>query len=260
MARFEHLEFGPDANDRPQPAEQTREAEDDSRALANADRTRRRGQYENALRFYSRALEYDKSLIAAWAGQVQMLVQLGEAPEAELWCRKALELFPGNGELLAARAQALCRVGDTPQAGAVCDAAMGAAGRSAFRWQVRGEWMLAGRQKLDEHCFSKAQEIDGNWLVALESALIYLHYNFPSRAVVRARLATELAPAEYYPWFVRGTAEGESGLRRSAIESLDQCLQLCPGNFDALTRRRKLDAGWSAGAAWRACRNFLRRR
>jgi tetratricopeptide (TPR) repeat protein len=262
MARFEHLEFGPDANDRGQTDEPPKQQpeEDEHRALVNADDCRRRGQYENALRFYSRSLEYDKSLIAAWVGQVQMLVQLGEAPEAELWARKALEMFPGNGELLAARAQALCRIGDLPQAGAACDSAMGAAGRSAFRWQVRGEWMLACRQKLEEHCFAKAQEIDGNWLVAMESALIYLHYKFPSRAVMRARLATELAPAEYHPWFVRGTAEAELGLRQAAIESFDQCLQLCPRHVEALARRRELSAGWSASTVWRACRNFLGRR
>ena len=117
---------------------------------------------------------------------------------------------------------------------------MGAAGRSAYRWQVRGEWMLACQQKLEEHCFAKAQEIDGTWLVALESALIYLNYKFPSRAVVRARLATELAPAEYYGWFVRGMAEAELGLSRAAIESFDQCLQLCPRHVEALARRREL--------------------
>jgi tetratricopeptide (TPR) repeat protein len=260
MARFEHLEFGPDANDRGRPEQPQPPVEDDARALVDAADCRRRGQYESALRFYSRSLEYDKSLVAAWVGQVQMLVQLGEAPEAELWARKALEIFPGNGELLAARAQALCRMGDARQAGAVCDSAMGAAGRSAYRWQVRGEWMLACKQKLEEHCFAKAQEIDGDWLVALESALIYLHYDFPSRAVVRARLATELAPAEYHPWFVRGMAEAELGLRSSAGESFEQCLQLCPRHVEALAHRRELSAGWSPGSVWRACRNFLRRR
>ena len=56
------------------------------------------------LRFYSRALEEDKTLIVGWVGQVQMLVQLGELKEAETWARKALELYPNNPELLAGRA------------------------------------------------------------------------------------------------------------------------------------------------------------
>ncbi len=84
-----------------------------------ADRNRRAGQYENALRYYSRALEDDKAYLPGWVGQVEMLIALGEAPEADMWCRKALELFPGNGELLAARSRSLCRLGDVKQAGAV---------------------------------------------------------------------------------------------------------------------------------------------
>src|SRR5689334_12227259 len=85
---------------------------DERHWLRLADADRRNGLFEGALRYYSRALELDKSLVTGWVGQVQMLVALGEYPEAELWSRKALELFKNNAELLAARAQALCRTGD----------------------------------------------------------------------------------------------------------------------------------------------------
>ena len=73
--------------------------------MKRADLSRRAGQYENALTFYSRALELDRSVVGGWVGQVQMLVQLGEYPEADLWGRKALELFPNNGEAMAGRAK-----------------------------------------------------------------------------------------------------------------------------------------------------------
>ena len=106
-------------------------------------RHRRRGEYETALRLYSRALELDKSLPEGWLGQVQMLVLLDELKEAEMWARKAFELFPNNGELLAARAQALCRLGDSKQAHAVSDGALKQPGQSAYRWIVRGELLLA---------------------------------------------------------------------------------------------------------------------
>src|SRR4051794_34881096 len=65
---------------------------------------RRNGEYEKSLRHYSRALELDRSQVSGWVGQVQMLIALEEYPEAELWARKALELFKSNAELLAARA------------------------------------------------------------------------------------------------------------------------------------------------------------
>jgi len=255
VARFEHLEFGPDPSEqeanRARPAGYVPPRHDDERtALKRADEFRRRGQYENALRQYSRALEQDKSLVTGWIGQVQMLVQLGEAPEAELWSRKALELFPGNADLLAGRAQALARMGDAKRAGESSDASLAATGKSGYRWQVRGEWMLAARHKLEEHAFNKAEQLDKDWLVPLESALIYLHYRFASRAVARARLATEAAPDQYFPWYVRGRAESEAGFSRPASESFVHCLQLCPGHVEAQQELRKLDSDGLAPLRW----------
>jgi tetratricopeptide (TPR) repeat protein len=250
VARFEHLEFGSDKDASPAKAAARGErpappADDERQSLRRADEFRRKGQYENALRQYSRALEFDKSLVAAWVGQVQMLVMLNEAPEAEIWARKALEIFPGNGELLAGRAQALARMGDIKRAGEASDAALAVPGKSAYRWLARGEWMLAGRQKLEEHCFNKAAQLDSDWLILLESALIYMHYNFASRAVVRARSAAEAAPDQYHIWFVRGCAEDAAGMKRPSAESLEQCLRLCPGHADALQRLGGLNGGFS---------------
>ena len=121
MARFDKLEIQSDSND---DDDDVRVARDDCDWLAQADQQRRVGHYESALRLYSRALEDDKALVAGWLGQVQMLVQLEEYPEAELWARKALELFPNNGELLAGRAQAVVRLGDHKQAMLLSDGAI----------------------------------------------------------------------------------------------------------------------------------------
>ena len=262
MARFEHLEFGPDpAEPKPPKAAGPSKAaaaparvEDERQRCGRPPNSAERDSTKSALRFYSRALEYDRSLVAGWVGQVQMLVQLDEAPEGDLWARKALEMFPGNGELMAARAQALCRIGDTPQAGSLCDGALAAAGRSAYRWQVRGEWMLICRQRLEEHCFSKAQEINGSWLVALESALIYLRYKFPSRAVVQARTATELAPGQYFPWFVARQGRGRAGDEPGGIgelRSLPAALPLAHGCRESQERpeRRFVSHGHVAEVA-----------
>ncbi len=100
-----------------------------------------------------------------------------------MWGRKGLELFPGNGELMAGRAQAFCRIGDMKQAHALCDGSLQQAGQSAYRWLVRGEIMIAARQEMDRYCFDKAQELDADWLVPLEAARIELYYRRPSLAV-----------------------------------------------------------------------------
>ncbi len=147
-----------------------------TRWLRKAGDHRRRGLYENSLRYYSRALEFDKSLVSGWLGQVQMLVLLGEYPEAELWAKKSLELFHRHGDLIAGRAQALNRIGDRSTAFELADAALRREGSSAYRWMVRGELLASTRDEIDRHCFDKAIQADSDWLVPLESALIYLYH------------------------------------------------------------------------------------
>lgn len=155
--RFDKLEF-PDDSEQPQyKPVQSAAALDEQHWLRQADENRRAGNYENALRFYSRTLEIEKSIVVAWVGQVQMLVLLAEYPPAELWSRKALEFFPNQPDLLSGRAQALCRLGDLKQAHELSDGALKQRGDSAYCWLVRGELMIAGRQNMDRHCFDRAQ-------------------------------------------------------------------------------------------------------
>jgi tetratricopeptide (TPR) repeat protein len=238
MPRFDRLELGAEPLAGHAGADRARPAQRDW--LRQADQERRKGQYEAALRCYSRALEQDKTAVAAWAGQVQMLTLLGEAPEADTWSRKALELFPGNGELLASRAQALARLGKLQEAMALSDGSLAAAGQSAFRWLARGELMVALGQSTDRHCFDKAYQIEADWLVRLEAAAICLHYQKASRGHAFARQAVELAADQFHAWYVRGCCEAELGLEQQAEQSLLHCLQLCPGHQLANEQLRRL--------------------
>jgi tetratricopeptide (TPR) repeat protein len=239
--RFDRLEL----EERETPLEQElahssqkhREPDRDERHwLRAADDERRRGLHESALRYYSRALELDKSLVEGWVGQVQMLVALGEYPEAELWSRKALELFKNNANLLAARAQALCRTGDLRSAQASCDAAIGQQGVTSYPWVARGELMLARRDKLEQFCFDKAVQLDADWLVPLEIGAVYEHYGSTAKALTRTREAVEKAADQAYCWYRRGVCEMTLGLDGPARKSFTQCLHLIPGHADALTQ------------------------
>ena len=243
MPRFDRLELdhsseqpgkpagglGPDKGDSAPP-------DNDPQWLRQADENRRQGYYENALRFYSRALELDKSQIVGWLGQVQMLIFLGEYPEAELWSRKALEIFRNNAELMAARAQALCRTGDTTKAQPLCDAALAQPGEGAYRWVVRGEMMVSSQQDIDRYCFDKALQIDSDWLMPLEIALIYRHHRRPSKALQRAHQAVERSSDSPYCWYIQGVCEQELGLDARARRSLKRCLELSPGHLEAERR------------------------
>ena len=68
VKRFDRLEF--DApQERPQPGAGGRVPEDlhdEHHWLKQADAERREGYFENALRYYSRALELNKSLVTGW--------------------------------------------------------------------------------------------------------------------------------------------------------------------------------------------------
>jgi tetratricopeptide (TPR) repeat protein len=259
MPRFDNLELDPAPDEPESPGGRTDPGEQDDRHwLRLADENRRQGHYDNALRFYSRALESDKSLVKGWLGQVQMLVALDENREAELWSRKALELFRNHGDLLAARAQALVRAGDRSEALKLCDGALKQEGQSAYRWLVRGELLVAGRESLDRHCFDKAALIDPDWLVPVEIAAVYTYYHAPAKALARLRQAAALAPDSAYVWYRKGCCELELDLDDSARKSLGRCLEIVPNHADAAKALVKLDArGWSLR---RALRRLLWRR
>lgn len=243
MARFDKLEFGGQEAEASVVPALKHDEPDWSR---EADLQRRCGQYENALRFYSRALENDRLLVKCWLGQVQMLVLLDEWPEAELWSKKALELFPSNADLFAAQAQAVCRQGNVSRAVELSDGSLKQSGSSSYRWLVRGEIMLARKHDTDRHCFDKAQQLDADWLVPLESALVYLHYRQPSKALVRAQRAVEKAPDQYYAWYVQGTCQMRLEHAQPARQSFERCLELSPRHVEAQARLAELNnRGWS---------------
>jgi tetratricopeptide (TPR) repeat protein len=246
MARFDKLEFSPGRDGSQQPDEPKSPERDDEHWMRQADENRRKGQYENALRFYSRALEQDKSLVAGWVGQIQMLIHLKEYRQAETWCRTALGLFPSDAGILAGRAQASCRMKELSRAQELCDGALHQDGQSAYAWMVRGEIMLATKQSTDLHCFDTAQRFDRDWLIPLEIALIYLHYRVPSKALTRVRRAVEDMPESYYAWYVQGLCQERLAFDKQARKSYQRCLELCPRHADADRQLREMQQSpWS---------------
>jgi tetratricopeptide (TPR) repeat protein len=259
MPRFDRLELDPSRR-KPDDEDVGRDdfVRDEHYWLRLAEQERRQGLYENALRFYSRSLELDKSQVVGWIGQVRMLIALDEIVEAELWARKALELFKNHGDLLATRAQALCRSKDRSQASAACDAAMAQPNTTAYRWQVRGEVMVVTRSDVDRYCFDKAIQLEPDWLVPLEIAQAYLFHGYPSKALGRARLAVEKGADQPFPWYFQGVCERELDLCDAAVRSFRRVLEIVPNHIDAQRHMTELDQqGWSP---FRTLRRLFRRR
>src|ERR1044071_881989 len=122
MSRFGNLELGGEFEDHSEPLKAL--TKDESYYQAEAQNAFENGNFELALRMYAKVLEFNTQVAYPWAGQVRMLIELGEWGEAKLWADKALEHFPNDPELLAAKAVALGRSGDGSAALVFSDAAI----------------------------------------------------------------------------------------------------------------------------------------
>lgn len=247
MARFDLLEIDPVPEPSRDPQKKAEEF-DERYWFKLADQNRREGLHENALRFYSRALELDKSLVDGWLGQVQMLVYLRENIEAELWARKALELFRNHGDLLAARAHAVSRLGEDKVAHDLSDASLRSEGGSWYRWLVRGDILLAGKEDMHRYCFDKAVGMSPDWLVPLEVASVCMHHGRFSFALPRLRQALEQAPESTHLWYLKARCEMKLDLKEPAAASLRRCLEINPKHVEAQKQLALLPQQvWSLG-------------
>jgi len=215
-----------------------------SDCLARAREEHCWGQFESALRLYTRALQEDRALIPAWVGQVQMLVELDECHEARVWSDKALELFRSHGDLLAAKAQACVRLNDMKSGLACSDASLQAPGSSPWRWQARGEVLLARKQSHADECFQKAiAEPVADWFDRVICARISLYYRRFTNALHYLNDAARLEPTHGYVWLQMGNCQCALGMMTAAEASYQRCLELRPGFVDAERALDGLDTG-----------------
>lgn len=225
---FEHARTQQDAELRPDPGTPVRSAE---YYHAMADAQCRAGEYELSLQSYTRALREDRARVAAWVGQVQMLVELAEYGEARLWADKSLELFKSNGDLLAAKARACARMKDPRAANACSDASLQSPGSSSLRWLSRGEVMLPTSPARARDCFDKAlNEPGADWHERLQIARVYLHYDKPTAAIDFACQAQEMNPAHPTPWTVMARCYLAHGRREKAAACIGRALEVDPEN------------------------------
>lgn len=231
MSRFSNLEFGDhEADLRAQPAHAT--ADEETRRLAEADQWFRRGYFESALRHFARVLETNPLSPPAWAGQVRLLLELGDPAEANAWADRALERLPEAPELLALKAVALARTGDTGAALAFSDAAVRDAEVPPAVWLARGEVLLVRRDPRAEYGFAKAlTAAPGDWFWPwLASRACLFHRQF-ARALKLARQALSLGETATVLWLQLARCQWALGLTAEAGHALAQAEQLdaaCP--------------------------------
>jgi tetratricopeptide (TPR) repeat protein len=227
MSRFSSLEFNNEEGSQFDRAPSA--LKDESFYLNEANGSFEAGRFEDALRSYSKVLEYNPKNVSAWAGQVRMLIELGEFPEAKLWADKALEQFQNEPELLAAKAVALGRLGDAKGALAFSDASIEERGDTPYVWLARGDVLLSRREKRAEFCFQKAIGMSpANWFTQWLTSRIYSYYRKYSIAMKHAQEALNFNPGQSVVWLQAGCCQMELGLVTLAENSLTQAKQLDP--------------------------------
>lgn len=231
MSRFVNLEFEGESHDHGlngQKKDETFYAVEARAAFEN-------GNFESALRLYSKVLEFNPANVSAWAGQVRMLIELGEYREARLWAEKALERFPRDSELLAAKAVALARSGEVEEALACSDESIEERGDTYYIWLARGDVLVARKESRAEYCFEKALMLaPRDWVVAWLGARIRYYYRQFALGLKLLQQALEWNAGHFLLWLEIARCQKALGLIAPARNSLTQAQQLNPRSPEVL--------------------------
>ena len=258
MSRFVNLELGGESED--QPREAKRLVKDEAYYFAEARGAFENADFEQALRFYAKVLEFNPHNAAAWTGQVRMLIELGEFREAKLWADKALERFPNEPELLAAKAVALARSGNLQEALAFSDASIEERGDTPYIWLARGDVLLARKEQRADYCFEKAMMLaPQDWLIAWLAARVRFYYRQFVLSVKLLQQAVEWNAGHFTLWLQLGECQQALGLLSAAQHSFTQAQQLNPQCREAsLSLVRLSEIGlWGRFRGW--CRSCFKR-
>jgi len=227
MTRFGNLELGGESEDSPHGRGPKELVKDEAYYFAEARTAHENARFEQGLRLYSKVLEFNPSNAAAWTGQVQMLIELGEFKEAGLWADKALERFPSEPELLAAKAVALARSGDTHGALVFSDASISERGDRPYVWLARADVLLARAEQKADYCFERALALaPQDWFVTWLAARIRFFYRQFVLALKLLQQAVELNAGHWILWLQLGECQQALGLVGPARHSFLQAQQL----------------------------------
>jgi len=228
MDRFSQLEFGEVGPERKrQQGEPIRDADYFHK---DAVKCWLAGDFELALRNYSRVLEKNSIFFDAWVGQVLMLIELEEYREAVIWADKALELFPEHPELLAIKAVACSRDAKVEKAIAYSDNSISKDNITPRVWLARAEVLLNRKGPVAENCISKAVSIAGRnaSIIKLEAARLLKKKRDYSAAIGYLNEVVKEFPKSALAWYELGCCQAKLGLSE-AKATLEQSLKLRPG-------------------------------
>jgi len=240
MRRFSQLEFGEGREPSKEPAASGEPVRDADYFDSQATRYWLAGDFESALRNYSRALEQNSAFYPGWLGQVMMLIELGEYHEAATWVDKALEMFPEHPELLSAKAVACARDGKTDKAMAYSDNAVTKEKLTSLVWLARAEVLPGGKGRIAENCISKAVSMAGDDapILRLQAGRLLNRRGDYCSALPYLKEAIDHLAKSALAWYELGICQVKLG-RPEGVVSLEQALKLQPNWEQASAALRK---------------------
>ncbi len=241
MSRFINLEFGGEAEDQSQ-GQTPGLARDERYYLLEAQAAVERGDFDKALRHFAKVLEFNPQNTSAWTAQVRMLVELGQYRDANSWADKALETFPREAELLAAKAVALARNGDLNGALVFSDLSIEEQAGTPNVWLARGDVLLARKEARADYCFEKALRLaPGDWVMLWLAARVRFFHEQFALALQLAQQAIGRDAGHFVLWLEQGRCQEALGLADAAQDSFARALELdpdCQAATEALTQLR----------------------
>lgn len=189
------------------------------------------GDCRKAMRYYSRALSIDNTRVDPWSGQVFSLLMLGQASEAQVWSKRALECFPDHPTMLSLNGLAMALHGMVKRGLATSDYALSRGADDRMAWVARGWILLEADNHNWEFCFSKvAEKIPPHeWRLPMLMGMILERYKFWAQAVEQYQTALSRFTTNHYLWYRLGICYSKLGLSGKAMEAQKQSLNLKPG-------------------------------
>ncbi len=238
MGRFSKLESGTaprkleEERSRIEEAQKTREVEEKYDApyyIKLADQYFFYGEFDKALRYYSRALQMENSIPYPWIGQIFSLLEMGQTKEAGIWVTRALEFFPENSDVIALQAVVFAYRGMLKRAIGASDFAM-SKGSGIYTWIARGEVLLIAEKKAAHFCFEKAMELTDHedWRTPMRIGLIYYKHKQYSYALDFFKRAVHINVTNYYLWYHIGQSNYHLGFNNKAREAFERSLEHNP--------------------------------
>jgi len=228
MARFSQLEFDETYPERKKTlsGEPIRDAK---YFYKEAIRSQLAGDFELALRNYSRTLEKNRMIFEAWVGQTLMLIELGEYKEAIVWADKALENFPDQSELFAVKALAYWRDSQPEKAIDSSDISVSKNNVTSRVWLIRAEIMFNRKSTVAESCMSKAISLAGKeiGIIRLDTGRLLKNKKNYFAAIEHLNEVIRIFPQSPLAWYELGCCQSELGFSQ-AKATIEQSLKLRP--------------------------------